>query len=114
MEDLKFGRWEVRPKRSPSFLEGLKLAITKQKSQRPKASLPVRCKYSRELILNFHRPTGSSFFCLRRPGGKEGRWEAEKIGRWEKEVSWNDMARMHDCMIAWMHDCMDAWMPLGL
>jgi hypothetical protein len=39
-------------------------------------------------------------------GGKEGRWEAEKIGRWEKEVSWNDMA--------WMHDCMIACIPLGL
>jgi hypothetical protein len=24
---------------------------------------------------------------FRLPGGKEGRWEAEKIGSWEKEVS---------------------------
>jgi hypothetical protein len=48
----------------------------------------------------------TAYFCLRQPGGKEGRWEAEKIGRWEKEVSGNDIARLHDCMIAWM--------PLGL
>jgi hypothetical protein len=38
--------------------------------------------------------------CLRRPGGKEGRWEAEKIGRWEKEVSWYDTAWLHGCMNA--------------
>ena len=31
----------------------------------------------------------------RQPGGKKGRWEAEKIGRWEKEMSWNDTAWMH-------------------
>jgi hypothetical protein len=37
---------------------------------------------------------------LRRPGGKEGRWEAEKIGRWEKEVSRNNIVSLHDCMDA--------------
>jgi hypothetical protein len=56
--------------------------------------------YKKEKSMELH------YFCLRRPGGKEGRWEAEKIGRWEKEVRGNDFVRLHDCM--------DAWMPLGL
>jgi hypothetical protein len=32
------------------------------------------------------------------------------LGSWEKEVSENDIAWLHGCMVAWLHGCMVAWL----